>query len=234
MRMGSRWDHEAGDDVAPVAKPRSAGGRRSLGKVLGVLAGIAAIAAIAIGVYWLFLSSMTVDLHLKRQSVASTLAYQVTQPGADASAASSDGIVIPGQPVEFTLSRSATVPATGQTIIPDEAASGEVVLRNPTDAIVTIEKGTQFAGFSGVSYSLGDSGGSGVGQWRAGRGHCPHRSASEGGEAGNAATGMLTGQLPNGVYYSNRLSEIAGGTQKTEAVTISQTGSRISRNRDRQ
>ncbi|MEZ4529710.1 MAG: hypothetical protein R2855_01660 [Thermomicrobiales bacterium] len=218
---GVEVDDEEGDDVAPVPKPRSGGGRRSLGKVLGVLAGIAAIAAIAIGVYWLFLSSMTVDLHLKRQSVASTLAYQVTQPGADASAASSDGIVIPGQPVEFTLSRSATVPATGQTIIPDEAASGEVVLRNPTDAIVTIEKGTQFAGFSGVSYSFSEtvevpaSANGEPGEVTA------HIEASEGGEAGNAATGMLTGQLPNGVYYSNRLSEIAGGTQKT-ITTISQ------------
>ncbi len=45
--------------------------------------------------------------------------------------------------------------------------------------------------------------------------------ASAGGEAGNAAIGMLTGQLPNGIYYSNRLAEVAGGTQKT-ITTVSQ------------
>jgi hypothetical protein len=32
---------------------------------------------------------------------------------------------------------------------------------------------------------------------------------------------MLTGELPNGVYYSNRMAEISGGTQKT-ATTVSQ------------
>ena len=32
---------------------------------------------------------------------------------------------------------------------------------------------------------------------------------------------MLTGRLPNGIYYSNRLNEISGGTQKT-VKTVSQ------------
>ncbi len=202
---------------------RQLGERRgsSLSRILGALLGILALAAIAVGIYWFFFSSMTVDLHLKRVSVASTLAYQVTQPGIDPSAATGNGIVIPGQQVQFTLSRSLSAPATGKTIIPDQVASGEVVLRNPTDAVVTIERGTQFTAFNGVSYTLPDA----VEVPAAADGQPGELTAkihaSEGGEAGNAATGMLTGQLPNGLYYSNRLAEVAGGTQKT-ITTVSQ------------
>ncbi len=211
---------DVGAGVAPVGAKRGDGGS-SLPKVLGALVGVVALAVVAIGIYWFFFSSMTVDLHLKRENVASTLAYQVTQPGIDPSVASGEGIVIPGQQVEFTLSRSLSAPATGQTIIPDKVASGEIVLRNPTDAAIVVEAGTQFDGFSGVSYTFPDA----VDVPAAANGQ-PGEStakiqASEGGEAGNAATGMLTGQLPNGIFYSNRLADVAGGTQKT-ITTISQ------------
>jgi hypothetical protein len=209
------------DQEADAPMRAKSGGGSSLPKMLGALLGIAALVAIAIGLYWFFFSSMTVDLHLKRESVASTLAYQVTQPGIDPSAATGEGVVIPGQQVEFTLSRSLSAPSTGETIIPDEAATGEVVLRNPTDAAVTIEGGTQFESFSGVSYTFPEA----VEVPAAENGQPGETTArivaSEGGEAGNAPTGMLTGQLPNGIYYSNRLAGVEGGTQKT-ITTVSQ------------
>ncbi len=214
-------DEEDDLEVAVPARPSGGEGGRSVGKMLGALVGIAALAVIAVGVYWYFFSTMTVDLQLKRENVASTLAYQVVQPGTDPSAATGDGIVIPGQQVEFTLSRSLTAPATGQTIIPDKAATGELVLRNPTDAPVTIEQGTEFTGFSGVAYRFPDA----VEVPAASNGTPGEATAkiqaSEGGEAGNVATGMLTGQLPNGIYYSNRMAEVTGGTQKT-ITTVSQ------------
>lgn len=216
---GITEDDEDEEIVTPVAK--SSGGGSSRARMLGVLAGIAALALLLIGAYWFFFSSMTVDLHLKRQSVASTLAYQVTQPGTDPGNVTGGGIVIPGEQVEFILSRSLSAPATGQTIIPDKAASGELVLRNPTDTAVTIDAGTQFSGFSGVSYAFPDA----VEVPAAANGQPGEVTAmvqaSEGGEAGNASIGMLTGQLPNGIYYSNRLAEVGGGTQKT-ITTVSQ------------
>lgn len=210
------------DDEEAVAPPQEKHrGGSSLPKVLGTLLGVAALAAIAVGLYWLLFSSMTVDLHLERENVASTLAYQVTQPGIDPSAVTGGGVVIPGQQVEFTLSRTLSAPSTGQTIIPDAAAAGEVVLRNPTDAVVTIEGGTRFESFSGVSYTFPDA----IDVPAATNGQpgeaTANIQATEGGEAGNAATGMLTGQLPSGVYYSNRLAEVTGGTQKT-ITTVSQ------------
>jgi hypothetical protein len=211
---------EAEELAAPA---KEAGERRgsSIPRMLGAVLGVVALTAISVGLYWFFFSSMTVDLHLKRESVASTLAYQVTQPGIDPSAASSDGIVIPGQQVQFSLSRSLSAPATGETIIPDQTATGELVLRNPTEATVTIEQGTQFTGFNGVSYTFPDA----VDVPAAENGEpgelTTNIQASEGGEVGNASTGMLTGQLPNGVYYSNRLAEVGGGTQKT-IITVSQ------------
>jgi hypothetical protein len=52
-------------DEAPRPSRGAAGG--SIAKPLGALAAIAAIVAIGIGLYWLFFSSMTVDLHLTRQ-----------------------------------------------------------------------------------------------------------------------------------------------------------------------
>lgn len=195
--------------------------RGSFAKPLGALAAIAAIVAIGIGLYWFFFSSMTVELHLTRQKVASTLAYKVTEPGVAPDSVAGGGIVIEGRPVEFSLSRSLTVPATGQTVIPDKAATGEVTLRNPADSPVTIEKGMEFEGFNGVTYAFSEA----VEVPAASNGQ-PGETTAEisspsGGEAGNQEIGMLTGELPNGVYYSNRMGEISGGTQKT-ATTVSQ------------
>jgi hypothetical protein len=212
---------EGDDDRVPRSRARNQGNGISIGKIAAALAGIAGVLAVVIGLYWFFFSSMTVELQLKRENVASTLAYQVTQPGVDPSVATGPGIVIHGQQVEFTVTRSLTLPATGQTIIPDAAASGEVVLRNPTDAAVTIEKGMTFTGFSGVAYAFADA----VEVPAASNGEPGEANAKiqavEGGEAGNADVGMLTGQLPNGIYYSNRLSGVTGGTQKI-ITTVSQ------------
>jgi len=215
-------DDEADEAEIEAAPARSRGGSGgSIAKMLGALAGIAAIVAIGIGLYWFFFSSMTVDLHLTRQKVASTLAYQVTEPGVSPDSVASGGIVIQGEPVQFTLSRSLTVPATGQTVIPDKAATGDVTLRNPTDAVVTIEKGTEFEGFDGVTYVFSDK----VEVPAASNGQPGETTAAisspKGGEGGNQDVGMLTGELPNGVYYSNRMGEISGGTQKT-STTVSQ------------
>jgi hypothetical protein len=210
------------NEIVPTATPaRSGGAGGSAARLLGALLAIGAVAPIAVGLYWFFFSSMTVDLHLKRESVASTLAYQVTESGVSPDSVSGGGIVIQGQPVQFTLSRSLTVPATGQTITPDKAATGELTLRNPTDAAVSIEKGTEFVGFNGVTYTFQDA----VEVPAASNGQAGETtakvSAPDGGEAGNEAVGMLTGQLPNGVYYSNRMNEIGGGTQKS-VTTVSQ------------
>ncbi len=213
---GNEDDEEDEPDVEAASAPASGGG--SIAKMLGALAGIAAIVAIGIGLYWFFFSSMTVDLHLTRQKVASTLAYQVTEPGVSPDSVSNGGIVIQGEPVQFTLSRSLTVPATGQTVIPDKAATGDVTLRNPTEAVVTIEKGTEFEGFDGVTYVFSDK----VEVPAASNGQPGETTAAisspKGGEAGNQDVGMLTGVLPNGVYYSNRMGEISGGTQKTSTI----------------
>lgn len=214
-------DLDPDDDDGPVAAPaRSSGGGRSAAKLVGALAAIAGLVVVAVGLYWLFFSSMTVGLHLQRAKVASTLAYQVTEPGVSADAVNSGGIVIAGQPVEFTLSRTLTAPATGQTVIPDKPATGELTLRNPTDAELTIEKGTQFQGFTGVTYTFQDA----VTVPAASAGQPGETTANvaapDGGEAGNAGVGMLTGQLPNGVYYSNRMSELSGGTQKTTTTVL--------------
>jgi hypothetical protein len=212
---------EAIDEVETAAARSRGGSGGSIAKLLGALAGIAAIVAIGIGIYWLFFSSMTVDLHLTRQKVASTLAYQVTEPGVSPDSVSGGGIVIQGEPVQFTLSRSLTVPATGQTVIPDKAATGEVTLRNPSDAAVTIQKGTEFEGFDGVTYVFSDT----VEIPAAANGRPGETTAKisspTGGEAGNQDVGMLTGELPNGIFYSNRMGEISGGTQKT-TTTVSQ------------
>ncbi|HET9659666.1 MAG TPA: hypothetical protein VFP05_05015 [Thermomicrobiales bacterium] len=215
-------DREEGELESDAVPVRSRGGSSgSFAKPLGALVAIATFVAIGIGLYWLFFSSMTVELHLTRQKVASTLAYNVTEPGVAPDSVSGGGIVIEGEPVEFTLSRSLTVPATGQTVIPDKAAAGEVTLRNPADSSVTIQKGTEFEGFNGVTYAFSEA----VEVPAASNGQPGETtgkiSSPGGGEAGNQGIGMLTGELPNGVYYSNRMGEISGGTQKT-ATTVSQ------------
>lgn len=208
------------DDTEVSRNKRESGG--GLAKAFGALVGIALLGVLVVGLYWLFLSSMTVDLHLTRQKVASTLAYQVTQPGVSVDSVTSGGIILQGQPVQFTLSRSLSAPVTGQTIIPDKAAHGSVTLRNPTDTAISIEKGMEFQGFDGAIFvfdetvdvpaTTDDQPGEAT----------ANVSSPAGGEAGNQELGMLTGRLPNGVYYSNRMSEISGGTQKV-VTTVAQS-----------
>lgn len=205
--------------VGPERAIKGAGG--SVAKIMAGSIGIVAIAGIALALYWFLFASMTVDLHLTREKVASTLAYQVTEPGVPVDSVRSDGIVIQGQAVQFTLSHSLTTPATGQTIIPDKAATGEVVLRNPADTAVSIAEGTEFQGFDGVTYVFDAA----VEVPAASQGEPGETTAKisspNGGEAGNQDVGMLTGRLSNGIYYSNRMGEISGGTQRV-VTTVSQ------------
>lgn len=210
----------ATEEVEPRAVSRRPDSNSGWPKWLAAIAGVAALAALGIGLYWYFFSTMTVRLQLERVDVASTLAYQVTAPGT-APEAGTEAIVIPGQAVQFTVSRSMTAPATGQTVVPDQAATGQVVLRNPSEADVTIERGFSFEGFNGVTYVFDDA----VTVPAAADGRPGEATANvsspTGGEAGNTGIGMLTGRLPNGIYYSNRMEDISGGTQKV-ITTVTQ------------
>lgn len=78
-----------------------------------------------------------------------------TQVAADPAAKSvnEESKIIPGQSVETEVSGSSKEPSSGKKTVGD-AAKGTVVLRNKTDEVKTISKGTTLTAANGVRYSL--------------------------------------------------------------------------------
>ncbi len=194
-------------------------GRKSGGVSLGKLgAGIAAlglIAAVGLAAYWLFFREATVTLELESQPVTSTIAFSVIRPGVDP--ASAPG-AIPSEPVSFDLNVTLDAPATGQESVGGTTATGSLVLRNPGSNDVVIPAGTTIDTFEGDVFIIATD----VTVPAASDGNpgevTADITAATPGPAGNRDTGMLSGQLPNGVYYSNRATPVAGGTDVTRTV----------------
>jgi hypothetical protein len=182
---------------------------------------IAAVAVVAVfglaylGAY-LFLARATVVLTLERQAISRSVGVAVAAPGAAAPAAD---VTIAATPVGFPVSTSQTVNATGTKTVGDATAQGKVSLSNPTNKPVTVEAGTQLEDkLSGTKYAVvatvelpaGKAGAPAFGEAAV--------TCLEPGTVGNRDTGLLSGLLASGVYFSNRQGPIAGGTDKQTAV----------------
>lgn len=201
-------DDEGFSSLTYLDEPRNWLTARTIGSISGAaLLVVLLILALA----WYYMPAVRVDATLRQQAISEQLLYSVAAPGAtlpsdiaftaDAQQESAN--------VEFTVS----VPTTGVDRTPDKTATGKVLMRNPGDAAVTVPKGTALQIFAGPSYTTNEdvevpaaSGGK-PGEASVGV------TASKPGASGNAAAGLLTGQLPDlGVFYSNRDAAIEGGT----------------------
>jgi hypothetical protein len=109
--------------------------------------------------------------------------------------------------------------ATGAKTVGDAPARGKVSLSNTTGKPVTVEAGTQLADkITGTTYAIANTV-----EVPAGQGDTPGFGAAdvvclEPGTAGNRDVGLLSGQLTRGVYFANRETPIAGGTDKQVPV----------------
>lgn len=187
---------------------------RRLGQLVAVVLVLGLLALIA---GWYAMPGVTVNATLAQQSVTSEVLYSVAAEGA----ALPDDIEFTAPATEssadvpFTI----TIPTTGVQRTPQDTASGSVLFRNPTDAVVAVPAGTTLTRYGGVNYTTNDAV-----EVPAATDGAPGEvtvdiTAAEAGATGNAEAGLLTGQLPDlGVYYSNRDLPIEGGTDTEVAV----------------
>jgi hypothetical protein len=194
--------------------------RRSIpiqGKKLGIGVGaVLLIAALALVAAY-FLQTATVAITVKRQPVTADLTYAVVSSGAK----EPDGAVfsIQASPVTLEVPYRETIPVTGELREPDQIAAGNIALRNPTDAPIEIAAGTSFAAKDGVEYVFASEVTVPAADASNGAGRAEGQvRAAIGGENANREIGMLSGKLENGVYYSNRDSIVAGGSDKITRV----------------
>ena len=187
---------------------------RRVGKILVVVVSVFLVASI---VAWYALPNVTVVATPKSTTISAEVNYAVADDGA--SLPSDIAFTIPATAAEADVPYTITVPTTGIRRTPQDTARGKVILRNPTAAEVTVPAGTTLSIHAGASYTTDAevvvpaaadnvAGESSVAV-----------TAAEAGEAGNAEQGLLTGVVTElGIYYSNRDSAIAGGTDIEEPI----------------
>lgn len=154
----------------------------------------------------------------KTAPVSAAIAFDVTTDGAllDREAA----FALKGTPRTIQVSWEGSTPTSGKRIEPVDRAKGPIELRNAASEAVTIEAGTIVNGLDGAEFAFSEAvtvpaADSATGEPGAATGTIQAVAA---GTAGNLGTGEISGRLPNGVYYSNRMEPMSGGTDREIAV----------------
>jgi len=180
-----------------------------VGRVVAILLVIGLVAGVA---GWYYMPEVAVTATLKEQPVSGDLIYAVGLPGA--TLPSDVQFTIEASRVSATVNIQASVPTTGVRTVPGDTASGSVLLRNPSDAAITIPAGTQLENVRGVAFATTDdvevpaAGGDGPGESQV------DIVAVEAGNSGNIEAGALTGKFADfDVYFSNREAATSGGTE---------------------
>jgi hypothetical protein len=181
-----------------------------LGRPAGLLLVTAAVVLVlGFVAFALVLPRATVTLQLKQQTVVAETTFLVLPPGVE----TPSGIdAIAGEPETVELEYTATAPTTGVARIGDQAARGSVRLANPGAEPVTIQAGTIGTGDTGLQFRFfGEVTVPAATDGIAGQTDAEVEMV-EPGTVGNLGIGELSGRLDSGVYVSNRLAALAGGT----------------------
>ncbi len=216
-RMGgqSRPDYQADPDVPTgIGRPSRLSGRAILG-LIGVALASVLVITLLLGIF--VLSSANVTLALESGRVTGNVDCQIVAPGEQGDAT----VVIQGETVEFEVTWTGSVPTTGVRAVPDAPATGRVRFSNPTDQDVLIAAGTELRAFTGQTYRVTSdvtvaAGNAALSQFGSGEAVV---EAVDPGVGGNLTVGGLSGVTGDGVFYSNRDAEIAGGTDR-EVATV--------------
>lgn len=199
------------EDDSPSAIGATA---RKAGKIL---AGVLVVALIASIAGWYALPNVTVVATVKSTTVSSEVNYAVAAEGA--SLPSDIQFTAPAVASEADVNFTISVPTTGVDRTPQDTASGEVILRNPTAGEISVPQGTTLSIYQGMTYTtnaevtLPPAANNVAGEVTVGV------TANEPGSEGNAEPGMLTGIVSDlGIHYSNRDAAIEGGTDIEVAI----------------
>lgn len=206
-------------DGTPLPTHSPSGRRRSSRRV-GRAAGIATVAAIA-----LLLASSAIMVALLAPQATVTLIPTTSVISADVSygiAGQPGNVDVAIEPVSVQgeVTWSTTIPTTGVRSVPDGFAAGEILLTNPLTTEVLLPAGTVLSTPDGLSYSTTAEvvvpAADPFGSLTMGSAPAPIQ-ASEAGPASNLPEQALSGQLDNGLFYSNR-TPTAGGTMRDIAI----------------
>jgi hypothetical protein len=151
----------------------------------------------------------TVTLDLTEQTVVAELPIQVLRPGEEAAGQ----LAVRGEETTAAVTYVTTVETTGVSRVGEAAAGGTVQLANPTGDPVTISAGTVGVSDTGVEVRFVEDVTVPAADGAAGQTEVAVEM-NEPGTAGNVGVGELSGILDAGVYFSNRLAPLAGGTDR--------------------
>lgn len=187
---------------------------RKAGTILAIVVVIGLIASIA---GWYALPNVTVVATVKNTTVSSEVNYAVAAEGA--SLPSDIEFTAPAQASEAEVPFEISVPTTGVDRTPQDTASGDVILRNPTAEEITVPQGTTLSIYQGMSYSTDSEITVPPAANNVAGEETVAVTAAEPGSEGNADPGMLTGLVSElGIHYSNRDAAIEGGTDIEVAI----------------
>lgn len=206
-------DDSPDPDAREWDQPRSQRLRPSRRAVVIVIAALAmavliALGALAVAAFVFARADVVIDLKQQPVTAQTTLHVVADDVGADIA----NGAVVRGRYVTIDVAIDQTAPTTGSGKIGQSPATGSIELANLTDAEVEIEAGTVGTGDTGVEFQITNTvtvpaaSDQGPGQANA------QVQVILPGTQGNLGGGELSGRLENGVFFSNRLTALAGGT----------------------
>lgn len=190
-------------------------GRRA-GKVAAVatLSAVALIAASALILAALLAPQATITLVPTTSALNAEVRYGIAGMGAY-------DVEIEPQTVSTTMSFTATVPTSGVRTEPDGTATGEVLLTNPSTAEIVLPAGTGLVSPEGIGFSTTEDvvvpAADPFGTLTMGSAVAPVVADAPGPNS-NLDAQALSGQLADGLFFSNR-EPIAGGTTR-EVQTV--------------
>lgn len=200
------------DELPDIPEPRATG--VPVRRWLPVAILLAALVAGAFMAMQFLVPRAVVRIVPKSAPVAATLIFDATQAGQalDADAA----FALPMQTHQIDAVWNGSAPATGVRTIGDATATGPIELRNAGAEAQAVAAGTRVSTDSGVAFAFVEAVTVPAADAATGEpGEATGRvEAVDPGTSGNVDAGDIGGQLPGGIYYSNRMEPTAGGTDK--------------------
>jgi hypothetical protein len=201
--------------AAPQRERRRGPARLLTGGLLFTLVTIAVALLIAL---YLLLPTATVTLAARTGQVTTDFKVVVAEidPNSPQGQPTNEQIVIPAKRLIVPLTATASRSATGSRSEPNTTAGGPVVLINRASTAVTVARGTTLTSANGGEYVTQEAITIGPADPLSNTFGSASVSvaAARKGSSGNAATGTVSGQLSNDVFYTNRNAPIAGGTDR--------------------
>lgn len=171
------------------------------------------LAAVAIAA--MTMTTAAVNLELRRETITGSMPIQIV---AGATEPAEDVAAIPGRYVTVDVTVETSAPATGVDRVGVTPAAGTIQLANPTDQPVEIPAGTAGTGDTGVEFRFtADTTVPAASDSAPGEAEAAIETTTLGTKA-NLEPGELSGILDSGVFFSNRLTALSGGTDADGSV----------------